>query len=412
MTTPVIELQDLGKRYRLGEHHGDGRDLRESIAIFAARLMGRPRPERSELWSLRDVSLSVLQGEAIGIIGSNGAGKSTLLKIISNITSPTEGRCRTRGRIGSLLEVGTGFHGELTGRENTFLNGAILGMSRRDVARRLDEIVDFAGLEAFMDTPVKRYSSGMYLRLGFSIAAHLEADILLVDEVLAVGDANFQRRCLGRMSEIGRSGRTVLFISHNMDSIARLCGRVVWLDKGRVRAIDEASAVIESYTRSSMGAATELTVERDHAQVAQVTSLALVDADGRPLAVLNTWTQAWMQVEVAVSSRTPDLDIGVQVHTASGLNLLDEYISQQGDLSLTEEGTYRLRCALPPVLPPGEYTLGVWLGTAYEEFERHERALTFTVEGDDGGSPQRLIRLGLPWTVERIEHSPDDVSGR
>ena len=199
----VIEVDGLGKRYRLGEHHGAGGDLRETVSSLVARLRGRDTPEPAEFWSLRDVSFSVSEGEAIGIVGANGAGKSTLLKVINNITSPTEGECRTRGRIGSLLEVGTGFHRELTGRENTFLNGAILGMSRREVARRLDEIVDFAGLEAFMDTPVKRYSSGMYLRLGFAIAAHLDADILLVDEVLAVGDADFQRRCLGKMSEIG-----------------------------------------------------------------------------------------------------------------------------------------------------------------------------------------------------------------
>ena len=406
MNEPVIQLQDLGKRYRLGEHHGEGTDLRESVARLAARLRGRPAPVRSELWSLRHVSFDVHEGEALGIVGSNGAGKSTLLKIISSITAPTEGSSRTRGRIGSLLEVGTGFHRELTGRENTFLNGAILGMSRREVSRRLDEIVEFAGLQPFMDTPVKRYSSGMYLRLGFAIAAHLEADILLVDEVLAVGDADFQRRCLGKMSEIGQSGRTVVFISHNMESVARLCGRAVWLDRGQVRSVGPTSDVIGEYTRSSGGGAAALVLERDHTRQAQVISLAVVDADGQPLSVLNTWTESYVQVIVAVGAPTPGLYVGVQVHTVGGLNLLDEDILGQKAVDLSGTGTYRLRMSLPAVLPPGEYTLGAWLGTSYEEFERHEHAASFIVEGSDGGSPKRLIRLGLPWTAAKRELPP------
>jgi ABC-type polysaccharide/polyol phosphate transport system ATPase subunit len=403
MNAPVIQIEDLGKRYRLGAHHGEGTDLRESIARLAARLRGRPAPVRSELWSLRHVSLDVFEGEAIGIIGSNGAGKSTLLKIISSITAPTEGISRTRGRIGSLLEVGTGFHRELTGRENTFLNGAILGMTQREVTRRLDEIIEFAGLQSFMDTPVKRYSSGMYLRLGFAIAAHLEADILLVDEVLAVGDVEFQRRCLGKMSEIGQSGRTVVFISHNMEAVARLCGRAVWLDKGEVRSVGDTAEVIREYTQSASSHAAELVLDRDRTRQAQVTALALVDADGRPQSVLSTWTESFIQVVVVVAEPTPGLNVGVQIYTASGLNLLDEYTLEHGELDLDGIGTYRLRMMLPAVLPPGEYTLGAWLGTSYEELERHEHALTFRVEGSDGGSPQRLLRLGLPWTASKTD---------
>src|SRR5215213_7542521 len=263
MGEPAIELDGVGKRYRLGEHHGSGTDLRETVDRVLRRLRGRARSPRHEIWSLRDVSFTVDEGEAIGIIGANGAGKSTLLKIVSNITTPTEGRCRTRGRIGSLLEVGTGFHGELTGLENTYLNGAILGMTRRDVTRRLDEIIEFAGLAEFIDTPVKRYSSGMYLRLGFSIAAHLEADILVVDEVLAVGDTEFQRRCLGKMSEVEQSGRTVLFVSHDMEAMARLCSRTMWLDRGEVRATGATTEVIDAYIRStgSGAAAAHLAVD-------------------------------------------------------------------------------------------------------------------------------------------------------
>lgn len=401
MTTPVIEIRDLGKRYRLGEHHGEGTDLREYVTQLAARLRRRSAPVRSEFWSLRHVSLEVSEGEAIGIVGSNGAGKSTLLKIISSITSPTEGSSRTRGRIGSLLEVGTGFHRELTGRENTFLNGAILGMSRREVARRLDEIVEFAGLQAFLDTPVKRYSSGMYLRLGFAIAAHLEADILLVDEVLAVGDTEFQRRCLGKMSEIGESGRTVVFISHNMESVARLCSRAVWLDGGRVRAVGATTDVISEYSRSTSTNIGEVLLEYDPTRRAQVTSLGLVDEGGRPLSVLNTWTDSYVQVVVVVGERTPGLGVSIQVHTSSGLNLLDEYTLEHQQADLSAPGTYELRMSLPPVLPPGTYSLGVWLGTNYEKFEHHEHAVAFTVEGSDGGSPDRLMRLGLHWTTAR-----------
>ncbi|MDQ4131233.1 MAG: ABC transporter ATP-binding protein, partial [Actinomycetota bacterium] len=211
----AVEVEALSKRYFLGEDHAAVRNLRETLAAGVQRI-GRGRRPREEIWSLKDVNLHIPEGTALGVIGRNGAGKSTLLKILSRITEPTSGVARTRGRVGSLLEVGTGFHPELTGRENIFLNGAILGMPRREIERAFDEIVGFAGVERFLDTPVKRYSSGMYLRLAFSVAAHLEADILLVDEVLAVGDAEFQRKCLGRMASVEREGRTVVFVSHNL----------------------------------------------------------------------------------------------------------------------------------------------------------------------------------------------------
>jgi ABC-type polysaccharide/polyol phosphate transport system ATPase subunit len=402
MSEPVIQLQGLGKRYRLGEHHGEGTDLRETATRLAARVLGKSTPPRSEFWSLRNISLDVFEGEAIGVIGSNGAGKSTLLKIISNITSPTEGVSRTRGRIGSLLEVGTGFHRELTGRENTFLNGAILGMSRKEVARRLDEIVEFAGLQAFLDTPVKRY-----LRLGFAIAAHLEADILLVDEVLAVGDVEFQRRCLGKMTEIGQSGRTVVFISHNMEAVARLCARSIWLDRGELRAVGDSGDVIRQYTRSASNSGGGVTIERDHAKPAQLTSLALVDAAGTPLSVLDTMSESFARVTVAVAEPMPGLDVGVRIDTANGLNLLDEYTMESQGLDLSAPGTYELTLSLPPILPPGEYTVGAWLGNSYEQLEQLSHALTFTVDGSDGGCPQRLMRLGLPWSMKHTAPSTD-----
>src|SRR5207253_944282 len=224
MPPVVIEAEGLSKRYRLGQLQAGYDTLRDSIAHRANRLLQREhRPAAEEIWALDGVSFTVEQGEVLGVIGPNGAGKSTLLKILTRITSPTKGSATIRGRVGSLLEVGTGFHGELTGRENVYLNGAILGMTRREITRKLPDIVEFSGVERFLDTPVKRYSSGMYVRRAFSVAAHLEPEILLVGEVLAVGDAEFQRRCLGRMEDFGDTGRTAVFVSHNMQAISQLC---------------------------------------------------------------------------------------------------------------------------------------------------------------------------------------------
>ncbi len=247
-----IFVDGLSKRYFLGRHAPGAGSLRHAMQQWAASpfrwLKGRRdarRPE--EFWALRDISFEIKRGEVVGIIGRNGAGKSTLLKILSRITEPTSGRIGINGRTASLLEVGTGFHPELTGRENIFLNGAILGMSQAEVRRKLDEIIAFAGVEKFLETPVKRYSSGMYVRLAFAVAAHLEPDILVVDEVLAVGDAEFQRKCLGKMKEVTRGGRTVLFVSHNLTAVAALCRRGIYLKNGRMVMNDEVSRTLETY---------------------------------------------------------------------------------------------------------------------------------------------------------------------
>src|SRR5437660_666679 len=243
MSTVVIHGEGLGKRYRRGLQVDDG--LRHALEDFVRSPIASLRRKKEEtFWALKDVSLEVKEGEVLGLIGRNGAGKTTLLKILSRITRPTEGWAEIHGRVGSLLEVGTGFHPELTGRENTFLSGAILGMSKAEIERKFDEIVGFAELEKFIDTPVKHYSSGMYVRLAFAVAAHLEPEILLVDEVLAVGDINFQKKCLGRMSEVAHEGRTVLFVSHNLPSIEKLCQRVIVVDGGRVIAQGDPVACI------------------------------------------------------------------------------------------------------------------------------------------------------------------------
>ena len=259
----VIRVDNLGKKYRLGQVHTDL--LSEKISNNLKKLVNRFRPKKDfspftfnasnvsqekDFWALKDVSFEVKQGEVVGIIGRNGAGKSTLLKILSRITEPTEGKVELIGRVGSLLEVGTGFHPELTGRENIFLNGAILGMKKAEIKKKFDEIVAFAEVEKFIDTPVKRYSSGMYVRLAFAVAAHLEPEILLVDEVLAVGDAQFQKKCLGKMGEVAKEGRTVLFVSHNMGAIENLCEKSLWLDGGSVRNIGPSYDIIQQYLSS------------------------------------------------------------------------------------------------------------------------------------------------------------------
>ncbi len=247
MTKPIIEARGLSKRYRLGQFNA--RSLREE----AERLLrGRRGPAATDFWALRDVSFEVAPGEVLGVIGRNGAGKSTLLKLLSRVTEPTSGEVRLRGRVASLLEVGTGFHPELTGRENIFLNGAILGMTRAEIRRKFDEIVAFAEVETFLDTPVKRYSSGMYVRLAFAVAAHLEPEILIVDEVLAVGDAAFQKKCLGKMKSVSTDeGRTVLFVSHNMAAINSLCSRAILMEGGSITAMGPAPAVVRQYLRGA-----------------------------------------------------------------------------------------------------------------------------------------------------------------
>lgn len=258
MSQPIIEIQGVGKRYRIGATKEPYLSLRDEVAKWFSPAARRARAAEEQFWALKDVSFSVEPGEALGIIGRNGAGKSTLLKILSQITPPTAGKITMRGRVGSLLEVGTGFHPELTGRENIYMNGAILGMGRREIARKFDEIVAFAEMEKFLDTPVKRYSSGMYVRLAFAVAAHLEPEILIIDEVLAVGDAEFQKKCLGKMDEVAKHGRTVLFVSHNMQAIRLLCSRCVLLRHGNVVASGEPVDVTSSY----MGGDDKCTGER------------------------------------------------------------------------------------------------------------------------------------------------------
>jgi len=256
MSNSVIKVANLGKMYRIGQtiRHDT---IRDAITDFFTKHFKHRKVDRKShnemIWALKDISFEVERGELIGIIGRNGSGKTTLLKILSRITEPTEGRAEIRGRVGSLLEVGTGFHPELTGRENIFLNGAILGMAKREIKKKFDEIVAFAEVEKFIDTPVKRYSSGMYVRLAFAVAAHLEPEILLMDEVLAVGDTVFQKKCLGKMGDVAKQGRTVLFVSHNMAAVTRICQRTILLDGGRILRDGSSPKVVSDYLKSGLG---------------------------------------------------------------------------------------------------------------------------------------------------------------
>jgi ABC-type polysaccharide/polyol phosphate transport system ATPase subunit len=398
VTGNAIEVERLSKRYRLGEDR-PGRSLREVLATSARRIAGRAKPRsRDELWALRDIDLAVAEGESIGVIGRNGAGKSTLLKILSRITEPTTGMARMHGRVAALLEVGTGFHPELTGRENVYLNGAILGMTRRDISRRFDDIIAFAGVERFVETPVKRYSSGMYLRLAFAVAAHLEPDILVVDEVLAVGDAEFQSKCLRRMESVEREGRTVVFVSHNLDAINRLCQQAVWLDGGKVASVGPAHEVIDAY----LGAQ----VSRDFAAREQqegpiaLEDVTVTDLAGRSLDVFRRDRPFVLEMRYTIRTSVPGLDLTAALLNARGVEVLNEHWSDTCPERIGDPGRYVARLEVPAVLNAGDYVVAVWFGTAYETFIWEAAVRRFRLEGDVKTRPHRAIALGLPWQVE------------
>jgi lipopolysaccharide transport system ATP-binding protein len=314
----VISIENLSKKYIIGHQRQERyTTLRDMLANGVKRAAGRllnPRqskredPEHEEFWALKGISFDIKQGDRVGIIGRNGAGKSTLLKILSRISEPTSGRISINGRVASLLEVGTGFHPELTGRENIFLNGAILGMSKIEIQSKFDEIVAFAEVEKFLDTPVKRYSSGMYVRLAFAVAAHLEPEILVVDEVLAVGDAQFQKKCLGKMEEAGKEGRTILFVSHNMGVISQLCSTCVWLDKGKIKDIGETSSVVNAYMLNGVSELSGETVfEEDAGKIAQLKKISLLDREGNVTQKFDCDDPVNIQFDIQVRKQLPGL---------------------------------------------------------------------------------------------------------
>jgi lipopolysaccharide transport system ATP-binding protein len=408
MSKPVVEIHGVGKRYQLGESKQRYLSLREEIMRRLSPSARRARRAKCEFWALRHVDLSIQPGEAIGVIGRNGAGKSTLLKILSQITPPTEGKIVMRGRVGSLLEVGTGFHPELTGRENIFLNGAILGMRRAEIKRKFDEIVAFAEVEEFLDTPVKRYSSGMYVRLAFAVAGHLEPEILLVDEVLAVGDVAFQNKCLGKMGEVAHSGRTVLFVSHNMGMIAELCQRAVCLDHGQVRVVGPAREVIASYVESQTKAEPRWLRPNDVGKPrVSLQSVQLLCQKGEPIKIVDFNEPFQLELIYDVHEPVQGCTAVWSIDTAENLPLA---VSSERDSTTLEHevrkvGRYRAVCALPgKLLRHGLYhvTAGVVIENR-EIIDLHKNVLAFEVSAV--GCPAMDGRVGviapvLPWRVD------------
>jgi lipopolysaccharide transport system ATP-binding protein len=421
MTQPAIRVEGLGKKYQIThETRGRYKTLRETVMDAAAApvrwMKGERGTTQEEFWALKDVSFEVQPGEVVGIIGRNGAGKSTLLKVLSRITKPTKGRVELNGRVGSLLEVGTGFHPELTGRENVYLNGSILGMTRREIERKFDEIVAFAEVEKFLDTPVKRYSSGMYVRLAFAVAAHLEPEILIVDEVLAVGDQAFQKRCLGKMREVSRSGRTVIFVSHNMSAVQALCSMVVILGSGSVRDVGAPGETIAKYLQEM---AWEVSAEYDLTRIPRASGkqaiferIRLSDSLGTPAAQIPCGEDFVMEFDCRLPYRFVEPQIGVGIDDSLG-----QRIASVGTfLSTTPlppaENCFTARCILPRLpLAPGRYTLSLSIGNLQNPLmDQVEHLVGFEVtDGDFYGNGRPPIPglgqtlLNSEWEASRVE---------
>jgi lipopolysaccharide transport system ATP-binding protein len=415
----AIRVDSLSKSFRL-KHQLKHDSLREAISHAVSVLFNRKQcrdaaldssmASSEEFWALRNVSFDVQRGEVLGIIGRNGAGKSTLLKIISHITRPTEGSVEISGRTGSLLEVGTGFHPELTGRENVYLNGSILGMKRADIVRKFDEIVAFSEIERFLDTPVKHYSSGMYTRLAFAVAAHLEPEILIVDEVLAVGDAQFQKKCLGKMDEVAQAGRTILFVSHNMNAISRLCRRALWLDEGRISQVGDSDDVIKAYLSDDMGHSPDRqwTFPGDAPGDDRVRLMgARISQLDRVTSVVDINKFAHVQIDFQVLRPAENLIPGIGLYDSSGLCL---FVSCDWRPNSLRPDRYRATVAIPPYLL-AEGRISVLIQLVFYEpdiqsvvvpsviaFEAVDGDDPLAVRGAYKGSWPGALRPRLTWT--------------
>ena len=374
MSDPAIRVENLGKKYILRHQPGRGRHryvaLRDVIAYKFKSLFqhrnGNDSNTLEEFWALKNVSFEIQQGEAVGIIGRNGAGKSTLLKLLSRITEPTEGQIEIEGRIASLLEVGTGFHPELTGRENIFLNGAILGMTRAEIKKKFDEIVAFAEVEKFLDTPVKHFSSGMYMRLAFAVAAHLEPEILVVDEVLAVGDAAFQKKCLGKMEDVSKAGgRTILFVSHNMDAIARLCTKCFYLVKGELKTTGIPRDVIKAYSEHSKQISGQIDLTNMPRRFEGTGSARLLRLRSLQNGNIAAWCYEYgapleFAIDFSVSTAIEEPEVGYSIFSLTGTELASATTCQERALNRLEPGNYSLRITVPDApLNPGTYVLAL-----------------------------------------------------
>ncbi len=420
----AIRIHDLGKRYRLGgpAQAREYRTLRETLVRPWTWFRRQPHPT---LWALRHINLEVPAGQVLGLIGRNGAGKSTLLKILSRVTEPTEGYAELYGRVGSLLEVGTGFHPELTGRENIYLNGAILGMRRAEIERKFDAIVAFAGVEKFIDTPVKFYSSGMYLRLAFAVAAHLEPEILLVDEVLAVGDAEFQRKSLGKMGEVAASGRTVIFVSHNMSAILHLTQRAVVLDKGRIVFDGPTPEAVDFYLSAGIRRSGERVWTADEVPASahpfRPHALRVRDPKGRVTDTLAAAHEITVEWEYSLAAPIRGLRVGLYLLTTRGEYVFTSFDTD--DPTAYEQwrerppGHYLSRAVIPAhFLNEGRYVLAVNASTyGVRTYFHEENALSFLVDATGAVGfqwPERrlgVVRPLLRWHIERLDERPRPV---
>ena len=410
----AISARGVGKEYRIGQMQAGYRLLSEAIV---ARLRGQgPSVGRDRFWALRDIDLDVRRGESMGLIGRNGAGKSTFLKVLARITPPTAGEIRLRGRVGALLEVGAGFHPELTGRENVFLNGIILGMRRPEIARKFDEIVEFAGVEQFIDTPVKRYSSGMYLRLAFSVAAHLETEILVVDEVLAVGDAAFQRKCLGKMDDVSREGRTVVFVSHNTAAIERLCDTALVLEGGQAVFRGPVNEAVDIYMRDIVGqvATTDLAsrTDRQGDGTLRVTSFHLEDGSGQPILAARSGEDCVFVMRY----ESPGQDLrrvvaSFAITDVTGTSLVlhrTDFMDESFELA---PGRGEIRCRIPNLaLAPGGYYVGIHIEVGPHVADAIANAARFEVEpgdfygtGHPGMGNHSPLMVRGAWSISRTE---------
>jgi lipopolysaccharide transport system ATP-binding protein len=428
MTEPAISVRGLSKRYRLGAitrhtlgdeitylyHKLRGRNAAEHMGTIKTHTASKGGPEKAQdFWALKDVSFDVKAGEIIGIIGGNGAGKSTLLKILSRITEPTEGEAFINGRVGSLLEVGTGFHPELTGRENIFMSGTIQGMKKAEIIRRFDEIVAFSEIGKFLDTPVKRYSSGMFVRLAFAVAAHLEPEILIVDEVLAVGDAAFQKKCLGKMGAVAREGRTILFVSHNMAAIENLCTQCLLLQAGTVVENGPTEQVLARYLRKTMDSISETNnlserTDRSGSGAAILTHFSLENASGHTVSALQSGTDATLAF--SISNRTGktihNLDLGFSIFDTTGNQMLSvlysSYQNQEFDLPCSGGC---IRCRIPGLpLAAGRYRIGARLTIQGVEADWLQDGVGWIdiIEGDFFGSGSKGFGGHAPFLLKGI----------
>jgi lipopolysaccharide transport system ATP-binding protein len=425
LSDTIIKVENLGKKYIIG-HQQEGRSnyvaLRDVMANGAKSLVKRfthpqnNNPNCEEFWALKDVSFEIKQGECVGIIGRNGAGKSTLLKILSRITEPTTGRISIKGRVASLLEVGTGFHPELTGRENIYLNGAILGMSKAEIKKKFDEIVAFAEVEKFLDTPVKRYSSGMYVRLAFAVAAHLEPEILVVDEVLAVGDAAFQKKCLGKMGDVAtKEGRTVLFVSHQMDMIRALCEKCLLLSSGKVTATGNLEAVIAHYINSDQYyKSTSFEVEENEELPIQIIKGRLLDINNQLRDRFDVFEEIVIELEYIIRHFKQGLMVNFELKR-NGTTLFFSFDTdvKEKNLYSRQSGFYKSQVKLPcPLLKPGTYSITPGTGIAnIGKLQHLEEVLNFEVQLTSKPSSllsyaekrPGMIAVPLSWKIQHFE---------